>query len=521
MSAVLRAPHRRCAIYTRKSSEEGLEQDFNSLHAQREACEAFIKSQAQEGWEFDATVYDDGGYSGGSMDRPGLKRLLQDVSAGQVQVIVVYKVDRLTRSLADFARIIEQLDAHDAAFVSVTQQFSTTTSMGRLTLNVLLSFAQFEREVTGERIRDKIAASKRKGMWMGGGVPLGYAAKDRTLVIVPSEAQTVRHIYQRYLELKSVDALAEELRSQGIGGRPRKSADSAPSIPSFSRGALYHLLRNPVYLGQIRHKELCHAGQHPALIDEAVWKKVQSELALSRRKTPGAPSAESASALRGKIFDSAGHPMTTTYARKEDGRRYRYYVSQAVLKNRGAENVEVPRIAAHAIEPIVQRAVAETRLCETVDWAHRVGKVVVRARDLTIDVLREEAGPGTDAVIEQRVVAVNFHKRGHETRIVPAPGTQAEPCLDRAMIHALVRAHRWRAQLESGEAPSRKAIARAESVNLTYVGQVLNLAFLAPDLTEAILNGHQPPLLMLKDLRAMDIPLDWNAQRKLFSQYEG
>src|SRR5271166_5944525 len=267
---------RRCAIYTRKSSEEGLDQDFNSLHAQREASEAFIKSQAGEGWRLVKSAYDDGGLSGGTMERPALQRLLADINQGLVDIVVVYKVDRLTRALTDFAKMVEVFDARGVSFVAVTQQFNTTTSMGRLTLNVLLSFAQFEREVTGERIRDKIAASKRKGMWMGGLVPLGYEVRDRQLVINPSEAETVRQIFQRYCELGSVRLLKEELDRNGIRSKLRIARNGVQSGgQSFSRGALYTLLRNPIYIGEVRHKGTRYPGLQEPIIARVGWDKVQ------------------------------------------------------------------------------------------------------------------------------------------------------------------------------------------------------------------------------------------------------
>ena len=278
-------PIRRCAIYTRKSSEEGLEQDFNSLHAQREACESFIKSQVGEGWKLVKTAYDDGGFSGGTMERPALQRLMGDIRQGLVDVVVVYKVDRLTRSLADFAKMVELFDAQRVSFVAVTQQFNTTTSMGRLTLNVLLSFAQFEREVIGERIRDKIAASKRKGMWVGGGLPVGYEVHDRKLVVHPGQARTVKQIFERYLELGSVRVLKKDLDQRGIVSATKvsKKGKQRGGKP-FSRGALYHLLSNPIYLGEIRHKNERHPGQHEAIVSRELWERVQRAAAQ-----PGGP----------------------------------------------------------------------------------------------------------------------------------------------------------------------------------------------------------------------------------------
>src|SRR5208283_2666975 len=259
------APNRRCAIYTRKSSEEGLEQDYNSLHAQREACEAFIRSQAGEGWKLIKTAYDDGGFSGATMERPALQQVLSHIREGSIDVVVVYKVDRLTRSLADFARMVELFDAHNLSFVAVTQQFNSTTSMGRLTLNVLLSFAQFEREVTGERIRDKIAASKKRGMWMGGVVPLGYGLKGRQLVVNSKEAKIVQEIFAQYLSLGSVAELKQYLYRKRIRTKVRTSADGSPyGGKSFSRGALYLMLQNRIYLGEIVHKGAAYPGEHPS-----------------------------------------------------------------------------------------------------------------------------------------------------------------------------------------------------------------------------------------------------------------
>ena len=287
----------RCAIYTRKSSEEGLEQDFNSLHAQRESCESFIRSQQGEGWRLIKTHYDDGGLSGGNMERPALQSLLEDIRQKLVDVVVVYKVDRLTRSLSDFARMVEVFDAHSVSFVAVTQQFNTTTSMGRLTLNVLLSFAQFEREVTGERIRDKIAASKRKGMWMGGLVPLGYEVRDRQLAINPSEAETVRQIFQRYCELGSVRLLKDELDRYGIRSKHRIAKNGAESGgQSFSRDALYTLLGNPIYVGEVRHKGTRHPGQHQPIVERAVWDKTD-ELLHAHAARPRGKTSKSMSSL--------------------------------------------------------------------------------------------------------------------------------------------------------------------------------------------------------------------------------
>jgi site-specific DNA recombinase len=347
-------PVRRCAVYTRKSSEEGLEQDFNSLHAQREASEAFIKSQQGEGWKLVKTAYDDGGLSGGNMERPALQRLLEDIRHGLIDVVVVYKVDRLTRSLADFAKMVEVFDAQGVSFVAVTQQFNTTTSMGRLTLNVLLSFAQFEREVTGERIRDKIAASKRKGIWMGGCPSMGYDVCDRRLVINQAEAVTVRQIYQRYLKTGSVPKLKTELDRDGIVSKIRVSRKGNRSGGrSFSRGALYELLSNPVYVGEIRHKRERHPGQHEAILERGLWEKVQRRLLDRAARTSESRTKASPSPLAGKVFDETGEPLYAQGAVRR-GQRYRYNVSRALVRGSKVEGQLGWRVPG----PELERAVA-------------------------------------------------------------------------------------------------------------------------------------------------------------------
>ena len=360
----------RCAVYTRKSSEEGLEQDFNSLDAQREACDAYIASQKHEGWLGVPTRYDDGAYSGGTMDRPALQALLADIKARRVDVVVVYKVDRLTRALADFAKIVEVFDAHNVSFVSVTQAFNTTTSMGRLTLNVLLSFAQFEREVTGERIRDKIAASKQKGMWMGGFVPFGYRPHERTLVIEEPEAEIVRLIYALYLERGTVRQVEAELNRRAIPmpGRTTK-AGRIYGNRSFSRGQLYKLLSNPIYCGEIRHKGARHPGQHPAIIPPETLALVAERLAANGHERKSGRNAKVPSVLAGLLVDANGNKLTATHAVKK-GQRYRYYISKALHAGRkpgrpsrdllsgfGASASSLWRLPATGIESIVVREI--------------------------------------------------------------------------------------------------------------------------------------------------------------------
>src|SRR5882757_6638009 len=344
----------RCAIYTRKSSEEGLEQDFNSLHAQRESCEAYINSQKHEGWVALPAIYDDGGYSGGSMERPALNQLLADIKSGSVDVVVVYKVDRLTRSLADFARIVEVFDVAGASFVSVTQQFNTTTSIGRLTLNVLLSFAQFEREVTGERIRDKIAASKKKGMWMGGWVPLGYDRKDRTLTINEREAKTVRAIFDLFLKLKNVREVQNELvrlkfRTKHYSVQRGRAVGDLP----FARGHIYKILSNPLYAGEIKHGEVNHPGQHPRLISQKTWDAVQGQLAANRHANRSRSNAKSTSLPAGLIFDEAGKKLVSSHA-TNNGRRYRYYItSDGAGRTAPGSNASKLRVSAAQIDDLV------------------------------------------------------------------------------------------------------------------------------------------------------------------------
>ena len=349
----------RCAIYTRKSSEHGLEQDFNSLHAQRESAEAYIKSQAHEGWKLIRTSYDDGGLSGGTLERPALRCLLADIAANLIDVVVVYKVDRLTRSLTDFAKLVEIFESRGVSFVSVTQQFNTTTSMGRLTLNVLLSFAQFEREVAGERIRDKFAASRRKGMWMGGNIPLGYDVVGRRLVVNAAEAKTVKLIFERYLDLGCVRALRAELDRLGIRSKHRV-AETGRTVGGgpFGRGALYYLLRNRVYRGEAVHKGVAHPGEHEAIIEEDLWETVQAKLSAPGNKQRRGR-AESGALLMGLVFDDRGNRMSPTHTTRKSG-RYRYYVSQAVLQGRKTEAGTIARIGAQELERIVVEAVRRT-----------------------------------------------------------------------------------------------------------------------------------------------------------------
>ena len=560
------ASRKRCAIYTRKSSEEGLDQVFNSLEAQCEACDAYIRSQRHEGWIPARTRYDDGGFSGGNMERPALQRLLADIAAGRVDVVVVYKVDRLTRSLADFARLVEIFDAQGVSFVSVTQQFNTTSSMGRLTLNVLLSFAQFEREVTGERIRDKIAASKKKGMWMGGNVPLGYDASERTLVINPAEAETVRCIFVLYRELGCVRRVKEEADRLGLITKRSTTANGTErGGKPFSRGHIYQLLSNPIYTGQIAHKGELYPGQHPALIDAETWTAVRDQLATNARDHRRQAKAAEPSLLAGLLVDANGERLTPSHAVKK-GRRYRYYVSAALITEAGTDRAQGWRLAAREIEDAVIRILvdaltAPARLlewCRTADVpGDQVRKLLGRAgrlaatlsgsteeRTKTVRALVEmvlvdddvltikvRRGPlwgrgvslsasdtASDTSIELKV-AVAFRQRGVETKLV-LPGLAHEnhrSSCDPALTKAIVRGRAWFEELATGRARSLQELAKRDGITRRYIRRLVNLAFLSPQLVEAILQGRQPAELTATRLTELDLPLDWTEQRRLLA----
>jgi DNA invertase Pin-like site-specific DNA recombinase len=514
----------RCAIYTRKSSEEGLDQDFNSLDAQREACEAYVSSQRGEGWLALANRYDDGGFSGGNMERPGLSRLLADIDAGRIDVVVVYKVDRLTRSLSDFARIVDRFDKRSVSFVSVTQAFNTTTSMGRLTLNVLLSFAQFEREVTGERIRDKIAASKAKGMWMGGNPPLGYLPHDRSLRVDPDEAITIRWIFERYLELGSVHALRQEMKARGIVSRRRTSAAgrSTGGHP-FSRGAVFHLLRNRVYVGEIVHGAKVWPGLHPPIVDRDVFDRVQAM--LDQNATPRRERAKrSAALLTGLIRDGAGEPMSPVTARKGDA-VYRYYVAAHLQQGRPGRAGEglLRRVAAAPVEQLVANALREligeplaewSALRELISAVHlhsdrAVLMLTLAARARAI----HDVPPVDDDGSTRLVVPARLQTRGGRSWL-EAGQQQDRRRVDRTLVSGLRRAHRELAQVGINPAGHTRLWRDAEGIHDSYLKGLVRLAFLAPDIQQAIMEGRQPVGLTLQSLRDGDIPLSWTAQRK-------
>jgi site-specific DNA recombinase len=406
----------RCAVYTRKSSEEGLEQEFNSLDAQREACEAYVASQKAEGWVLVPDRYDDGGYSGGNLERPALKRLMGDIEARRIDVIVVYKIDRLTRSLMDFSKLIEVLDRNSVTFVSVTQAFNTTNSMGRLTLNVLLSFAQFEREVTGERIRDKVAASRKKGMWMGGWAPLGYDIKDRKLIINAKEAAHIRFMFERFARHGSVTKLLPILATEGITAKSGKPVE---------KGYLYRIITNPVYVGEARHKGTSYPGEHKAIVDRKLWDRVQAILKESPRKRAANSRARTPALLKGLIFGPSGTAMTPSHTRK-NGRLYRYYVDMDVLK-RGAEPDPASRLAAGDVErAVVDQMRAILRAPEIVirTWRKarpKIGAITeaeVREALEQLDPLWDELFPAEQArIVRLLVERVDVDEDGIEIRL--------------------------------------------------------------------------------------------------------
>jgi site-specific DNA recombinase len=500
----------RCAIYTRKSTEHGLELEFNSLDAQREACEAYIKSQTSHGWKALPQRYDDPAYSGGNLDRPALKKLLADIEAGRIDVVVVYKIDRLTRSLADFAKLVEAFDARSISFVAVTQQFNTTTSMGRLTLNVLLSFAQFERELSSERVRDKIAASRRKGKWTGGTVPLGYEARDKKLVVNKAEAETVRVIFSRYLELQSFSKLVADLDRRGIVTKRRttKVAKYNGGIP-FTYGPLAYFLRNRVYLGEIHHGGKWFRGEHKAIIDRQIFDRVQQLLAT---KATGrkAKRSESGALLAGKLYDDKGNRMSPSLSRKT-GVRYRYSGSSALLRGRKAAAGSVSRIPAAEIESAVLAALEphQRRDRSAANPVEMLERIVIAHDHLFITI----AGTSDDDGPPQKIkIAWSIKARDSATVVERYDGS--ESVNNESLIQSVVRAHGWMRSLHDGAYGSIEELAKANSLHPKVVRQALRLAFLSPDVTSAILEGRQPKGLSLTQIPKL-LPLSWAEHRPL------
>ncbi|WP_138423419.1 recombinase family protein [Maritimibacter alexandrii] len=549
----------RCAIYTRKSSDEGLDQDFNSLDAQQEACAAYIASQRHEGWKRLPARYDDGGISGGTLERPALQRLLGEIDAGRVDMVVVYKIDRLTRSLADFAKLVDRLEAAGCSFVSVTQAFNTSSSMGRLTLNVLLSFAQFEREVTAERIRDKIAASKKKGLWMGGNVPLGYDrppdGATRVLRVNPEESRTVRRLFELYADHGCLRRVEDAARREGLRSKERKSTkDVVTGGKPLSRGQIYHILRNPLYCGRIRHKDKVWPGQHDALIDDALWERVQTLLQTrsGRSRTRGGHSdtnettSPSPAWLTGKLRDETGDRLTPTHTTKA-GRRLRYYVSNRLVS--GGADPTGWRLPAAALEARVlalliahlERARREHRLLARPDsaMADEIGRAIASLQQglegtrgqvaaalvdhgyltrseirITLDLTALSARLGItaddlDPALGTLSAPLQIRRRGVETKIVVGEA-QSDP--DRHLQAMLIRAHGWTRALAAGT--SLAEVARAEGCSEAFLRTRSKLAFLSPKIQAAILDGTQPPDFTLTKLVRLPLPLDWQEQER-------
>jgi DNA invertase Pin-like site-specific DNA recombinase len=521
----------RCAIYTRVSTDHGLDQEFNSLDAQYDAAYAYIKSQAHAGWTMIRSRYDDGGYSGGSTDRPDLQRLLDDIRARKIDVIVVYKVDRLTRSLADFAKLVELFDAHGVSFVSVTQQFNTTTSMGRLTLNVLLSFAQFEREVTSERIRDKIAASKRKGLWVGGPLPLGYEMKDDMIVVIEEEAERVRLIFRRYLELSGVNALVRDLKDKNIRTKSRLLATGMTrgGIP-FGRGSLFYLLRNRFYIGEVKYKGEILPGEQPAIMDRTLFEAVQQKLSdqWSHRNHV---KTKSDHLLPGLLFDDAGHRMIPTHATKA-GIRYRYYISAPHLEgnSKTASVGSISRISATDIEAVVVKSLTEHLIVQhgksTSSIRPEEDRSVVAERVSRIEVHRdrlvvrlksgnaEEASESTD----DRSLSIPWHKppsRKSRQILLPRHTAQRDVRPERferrvRLVNAIARGRRWLHEIVSGSVTDVEQIAARQKCSARHVNMTISLAFLAPDLVRAAVQGRLPRGIGVERLR--DAPAEWVQQ---------
>ncbi|MEQ8656640.1 MAG: recombinase family protein [Hyphomicrobiales bacterium] len=589
---------RRCAVYTRKSSEEGLEQSFNSLDAQREACEAYIASQKHEGWRLVQTAYDDGGLSGGTMNRPALQRLLAAITAGRVDVVVVYKVDRLTRSLADFAKLTDLLDSAGASFVSVTQAFNTSTSMGRLTLNVLLSFAQFEREVAGERIRDKIAASKKRGMWMGGMPPLGYDIHNKQLVINQTESKTVQTLFESYVKLGTVAKLKATMDAQGVVSKVRTLKGKPSGGTPISRNGYHTILKCPLYIGRIHHKGQTYPGNHDAIISDQLWNTVQEQLAAnsSNGVTYGdaghgdssqhhgtstdnqglaACNTKGSHLLTGILFDAEGERLSPSHStkrikgtrnRSSSTRRYNYYVSASLVRGnsssrhtggRGGHHRDAKaglRLSATELDRLVMQSLKVhllnrewvgsiasdglpvqerkrlmiycTHLAVQLDHGRAKAlfeRVTIHQDAITITIshqtLAQQLGTDPDALNPEPMCinqASSILRQGRSSKLVVGSVLVDDPCINQALVDQLKLAHQWWQGVVSGKASSITRLAAREQVDPSEVSRTITLAFLAPDIVRAILNGTQPPSLTLDALRrARPLPADWEQQRQI------
>jgi len=505
----------RCAIYTRKSTEHGLEQEFNSLDAQRDACEAYIKSQASQGWRALPQHYDDPAYSGGNLDRPALKKLLADIGAGRIDVVVVYKIDRLTRSLADFAKLVEAFDAKSISFVAVTQQFNTTTSMGRLTLNILLSFAQFERELSSERVRDKIAGSRRKGKWTGGTVPLGYDARDKKLVVNKTEAETVRTIFRRYLELRSFSKLVGDLDKSGIVTKRRntKVAKFNGAIP-FTYGPLAYFLKNRVYVGEVHHAGKWFEGEHDAIVDRATFNRVQQLLA-TKSNGRKVKRSESGALLKGKLYDDKGNRMSPSFSSR-NGVRYRFYVSSALLRGRKAAAGSAARVPAQAIEQVIMRALRarypdlelddaellDRHLSRAVLDEHEI-KLSLRLPEPARSTRRGKTSPGDSEI------RISWVRSGNSSGSSAQNGTCSSDRPDHKLVQAMVRARCWADALVNADFASIEELAARIQLHPKVVRNDIRLAFLAPEITDSILTTGCA--LGLPELRKISV-LSWQKQ---------
>ncbi len=533
----------KCAIYTRKSSEEGLEQDFNSLDAQREACEAYIKSQQHEGWVLVEKQYNDGGFSGGTLERPALKKLLTDIETGKVDIVVVYKVDRLTRSLMDFSKIVELFDKQNASFVSITQHFNTTTSMGRLTLNILLSFAQFEREVTGERIRDKMAASKKKGMWMNGTGPLGYVNENRTLKIDEENAEKIKLIFEKFLELKNINQLKIYLEENNIKTKSNKN---------FYKGHLYRILSNKTYIGKITHKEKVYDGLHEGIVDEEVFNNVQKILSTNKVSQSSSIGKKSSSLLAGKLFDDKNNYMSPSHSNTRN-RKYRYYVSQAVIQHRRQDAGTISKIPAGEIEKVVTQEIKEfvsnqnniqpmlqdsnihkqktllnniagkidTQFIRTI-----LSKVVIHKEKVEITIYKNQllkifeaiynktdfpeelkSETKTPIILTKNIKITATSKNG--SVLILTDSDMKQPEINPQLVKAIAKSYLWNKQILSGD--TEKYFSRN-----SYVKKVINLKFLSPKIIESILNGIHPRDLTVQQLFNVKT-LDWNKQREILN----
>jgi DNA invertase Pin-like site-specific DNA recombinase len=526
----------RCAIYTRKSTEYNLELAFNSLDAQREACEAYIRSQAHEGWRLISGRYDDSAFSGASLERPALQQLLADVRAGKIDIVLVYKVDRLTRSLADFAKLIELFDIHGVSFVSVTQSFNTSSSMGRLTLNVLLSFAQFERELIGERVRDKIAASKRKGIWVGGPVPLGYAAVDKKIMVVLAEAAAVRTIFARYLQLGSVRALAEDLDRRGIRSKSRRLSDGRTvGGGRFGVGALAHLLKNRFYIGEVVYRGEVHRGKHEPILESALFEAVQAKLAaqaIARRcRLRGSPAL-----LSRRLFDHRGNRMSPTHTNK-GGARYRYYVSQAVLQGKRRPAGLVSRVPAAEIEALVvaalrdhlsasggggqladdDRDLLERHLKRVTLAPNHLELRLWQSVEATEADNRANNGSSTPRIANVTTITVPWASpvpRAVKGIIhVPVHNTPMKPSRRDTLLMAIAKARNWVDEMAHGRVGSFAVLARREGKVERHIRLLLPLAFLSPRIVSGLLDGTAPAGLTITAL-ARALPWSWAEQER-------